>query len=146
METSSRKGLPIVREFEGCKLTAYKCPAGIWTIGWGRTTGVKQGQTITQAQADEIQKYELGSHTKDLFDSIEAGNFPRWELCVQIMSDDEHPELDFDPLDDTKTWPEDVFPLRPVGMMTLNENIKNFHSENEQIAFGTGVLEDPEVE
>ena len=67
---------------------------------------------------------------------------PEWELCVQIMSDDEHPELDFDPLDDTKTWPEDAFPLRPVGMMTLNRNIDNFFTENEQAAFGTGVLVD----
>ncbi len=58
------------------------------------------------------------------------------------MSDDEHPELDFDPLDDTKTWPEDQFPLRPVGMMTLNRNVKNNFAENEQIAFGTGVLVD----
>ena len=58
------------------------------------------------------------------------------------MSDDEHPELDFDPLDDTKTWPEDVFPLRPVGMMTLNRNVENFFTENEQVAFGTGVLVD----
>jgi catalase len=58
------------------------------------------------------------------------------------MSDDEHPELDFDPLDDTKTWPEDDFPLRPVGMMTLNRNVENFFAENEQIAFGTGVLVD----
>ena len=58
------------------------------------------------------------------------------------MSDDEHPELDFDPLDDTKTWPEDQFPLRPVGMMTLNRNVGDRHNENEQIAFGTGVLVD----
>jgi catalase len=58
------------------------------------------------------------------------------------MSDDEHPELDFDPLDDTKVWSEDEFPLRPVGMMTLNRNVDNFHNESEQAAFGTGVLVD----
>jgi catalase len=58
------------------------------------------------------------------------------------MSDDEHPELDWDPLDDTKTWPEDDFPLLPVGMMTLNRNVDNFHNEAEQVAFGTGVLVD----
>nr|WP_130339442.1 catalase [Micromonospora kangleipakensis] len=80
--------------------------------------------------------------SKDLYEAIERGEYPQWELNVQIMSDDEHPELDFDPLDDTKTWPEDVFPLRPVGVMTLNRNVTNFHHENEQIAFGTGVLVD----
>lgn len=42
----------IIRRFEGCKLTAYRCPAGRWTIGWGRTRGVKLGDTCTQAQAD----------------------------------------------------------------------------------------------
>lgn len=106
---------------------------------WKSQQGV---ESLTQAEADEIQKSELGAHTKDLYDSIAAGDFPKWEMFVQIMSDDEHPELDFDPLDDTKTWPEDQFPLRAVGMMTLNENIKNFHNESEQIAFGTGVLVD----
>ena len=58
------------------------------------------------------------------------------------MSDDEHTELDFDPLDDTKTWPEDVFPLLPVGRMVLDRNVTNHFAENEQVAFGTGVLVD----
>lgn len=47
-----RVGLNLIKSFEGCKLTAYLCPANVWTIGWGRTTGVKRGQTISQAQAD----------------------------------------------------------------------------------------------
>jgi catalase len=58
------------------------------------------------------------------------------------MSDDEHPELDFDPLDDTKRWPEDQFPLLPVGRMVLDRNPSNFFAEVEQAAFGTGVLVD----
>src|SRR5947209_19371418 len=58
------------------------------------------------------------------------------------MSDDEHPELGWDPLDDTKTWPEDVFPLLPVGRMVLDRNVSDHHNENEQAAFGTGVLVD----
>lgn len=106
---------------------------------WKSQQGI---ESLTAAQAGEIQAKTLGSHTKDLYDAIERGDYPKWELCVQIMSDDEHPELDFDPLDDTKTWPEDQFPLLPVGMMTLNENPKSQHNENEQIAFGTGVLVD----
>jgi len=106
---------------------------------WKSQQGIK---SLTAAQAAEIQATELGSHTKDLYEAIEAGDYPKWELNVQIMSDDEHPELDFDPLDDTKIWPEDLFPLRPVGMMTLNRNVENFFDEAEQIAFGTGVLVD----
>jgi catalase len=58
------------------------------------------------------------------------------------MEDHDHPELDFDPLDDTKVWPENVFPLRHVGTMQLNRAPQNIFAENEQIAFGTGVLVD----
>jgi catalase len=81
-------------------------------------------------------------HTKDLYDAIERGEYPSWDLYVQLMDDHEHPELDFDPLDDTKTWPENDFPLRKVGTMTLNRAPENFFNESEQIAFGTGVLVD----
>lgn len=141
----SPRGIPAnYRQMDGFGVNTYRMvnAAGEGVLvkyHWKSQQGI---ESLTQAQADEIQKTELGSHTKDLVDNINAGNFPKWELNVQIMSDDGHPELDFDPLDDTKTWPEDVFPLRPVGMMTLNENIKNFHNESEQIAFGTGVLVD----
>lgn len=59
----SEKGKALIKSYEGCRLTAYKCPAGVWTIGWGRTGGVREGQRITQAQADmyfneDIKKYE----------------------------------------------------------------------------------------
>ncbi len=103
----------------------------------------KQGDVgLTQEQANAIQATELGHASKATYDAIEAGTYPQWELGVQVMSDGEHPELDFDPLDDTKTWPEDAFPILPVGLMTLNRNVRDFHNENEQIAFGTGVLVD----
>jgi catalase len=58
------------------------------------------------------------------------------------MEDHDHPELDWDPLDDTKIWPEHQFPLRHAGVMTLNRNVQDHHNENEQIAMGTGVLVD----
>lgn len=48
----SSTGLSVIKKFEGCRLTAYKCPAGVWTIGYGHTGGVKEGMTITQAQAN----------------------------------------------------------------------------------------------
>lgn len=59
----SSKGINLIKSFEGCHLTAYKCPAGVWTIGYGHTVGIKEGQTITQAQADaylvsDLEKYE----------------------------------------------------------------------------------------
>jgi catalase len=103
----------------------------------------KQGtRCLTAQQAAEVQGEELGHATKDLRDAIERGDYPEWEFRVQMMTDDEHPELDFDPLDDTKTWPEDQFPLHTLGRMVLDRNPENFFVEAEQIAFGTGVLVD----
>lgn len=59
----SQKCTDLIKKFEGCRLTAYRCPAGVWTIGYGHTIGVKAGDVITQAQADEylmqdIKRYE----------------------------------------------------------------------------------------
>lgn len=97
---------------------------------------------LRQAEADAIQATELGHASKAVYEAIEAGEHPEWELSVQMMADGEHPELEFDPLDDTKIWPVDRFPLHPVGRMVLTTNVRDHHLENEQIAFGTGVLVD----
>lgn len=59
----SQNGLNLIKSFEGCRLSAYKCPAGVWTIGYGHTGGVKSGQTITKEKADDylvsdLQRFE----------------------------------------------------------------------------------------
>ena len=58
MKTGS-KGIDLIKHFEGCELEAYKCPAGVWTIGYGHIKGVKEGMTITEHQAEEMLKSEL---------------------------------------------------------------------------------------
>ena len=63
MKTSS-VGLSLIKSFEGCKLESYKCPAGVWTIGYGHTGGVKSGQKITQAKADAYLKSDLAKFEK----------------------------------------------------------------------------------
>ena len=98
--------------------------------------------SLTGDEASKVQGQDLGSASRDLFEAIGRGEFPQWDVYVQIMEDHDHPELDWDPLDDTKTWPENDFPLRHVGVMTLNRNVEDHHNENEQIAMGTGVLVD----
>jgi catalase len=98
--------------------------------------------SLTADEAAKVQGKDLGSASKDLYDAIARGEFPQWDVFVQIMEDNEHPELDWDPLDDTKIWPENQFPLRHIGVMTLNRNVSDHHNENEQIAMGTGVLVD----
>ena len=141
----SPRGIPkSYRHMDGFGVNTYRMvnaagEAVLVKYHWKTQQGI---ESLTQEQANEIQATELGSASRDIFAAIEQGEYPQWELNAQIMSDDEHPELDFDPLDDTKLWPEDEFPLRPVGMMTLNQNVSNFFAENEQVAFGTGVLVD----
>jgi catalase len=138
-------GIPASYRFmEGSGVNTYK-----WYNAEGEGVLVKyhfvpkQGvKNLTQEQANQIQAKNFNHATQDLYAAIERGDFPEWEFCVQIMSDDEHPELDFDPLDDTKIWPEDQFPLLPVGKMVLNRNPQNYFAEVEQASFGTGVLVD----
>ncbi|CAK4833586.1 unnamed protein product [Aphanomyces euteiches] len=104
---------------------------------------LKQGiSNLTQKAAEDIQAKNISHATQDLYEAIERGDHPEWELCVQILSDDEHPELDFDPLDPTKLWDHERFPFLPVGRMVLNRNPNNYFAEVEQAAFGTGVLVD----
>ena len=139
------RGIPAdYRHQQGFGVNTYKMVAEegetvLVKYHWHPKQGVK---SLTAADAAAIQANELGHATKDLRDAIEAGDFPEWELLVQVMSDEEHPELEFDPLDDTKVWPEDQFPLLPVGRMVLDRNPGNVFAENEQIAMGTGVLVD----
>ncbi|APC46935.1 catalase [Virgibacillus halodenitrificans] len=138
-------GIPAnYRMMQGSGVNTYK-----WVNKEGKAVLVKyhwepkQGiKNLTVEEASEIQATNFNHATQDLYDAIEQGDFPEWELFVQIMSDDEHPELDFDPLDDTKLWPEDQFPWLPVGKMVLNKNPENYFTEVEQAAFGTGVLVD----
>jgi len=141
----SPRGIPAnYRTMQGFGVNTYK-----WVNAQGVTHLVKYHfyptvgvKSLTEADAANIQATDLGHASKDLYESIEAGQLPEWELRVQVMSDDDHPELDFDPLDDTKVWPEDQFPPKLVGRMVLDANVRNHHAENEQIAFGTGVLVD----
>jgi catalase len=141
----SPRGIPAdYRHMQGFGVNTYK-----WCNKAGETVLVKyswmphQGvKSLTAEDAANIQATDTGHASKDLYEAIERGDYPKWDLYVQIMSDDEHPELDWDPLDDTKTWPEQDFPPKLVGTMTLDENVQDHHNENEQIAFGTGVLVD----
>ncbi|GAA1144000.1 catalase [Nesterenkonia lutea] len=141
----SPRGIPATyRHMEGFGVNTYKM-----VNAEGQTVLVKYHfhpragvASMTEAEAAKVQGQDLGHASKDLYEAIERGDFPQWDVYVQIMEDHEHPELDWDPLDDTKIWPEDQFPLREIGVMTLNRNVDDFHNENEQIAMGTGVLVD----
>ena len=76
-------------------------------------------------------------HRRNMWDSIAQGNFFEWELGLQMIPEGEETKFDFDILDATKIWPEDLLPVRRVGKMTLNRNPDNYFSETEQVAFNT---------
>lgn len=138
-------GIPATyRHMQGSGVNTYK-----WVNEKGEAVLVKyhwepkQGiRNLTQEDANSIQAMNVSHATQDLYEAIERKDYPEWELFVQIMEDDYHPELDFDPLDDTKLWPEEQFPWLPVGRMVLDRNPVDYHSDIEQAAFGTGVLVD----
>jgi catalase len=141
----SPRGIPAdYRHMQGFGVNTYK-----WVNAQGETKLVKyhwipkQGvASLTEADAANIQAGDLGHASKDLYEAIERADYPQWDLYVQLMDDDDHPELEWDPLDDTKVWPENEFEPKLVGTMTLTSNVSDHHNENEQIAFGTGVLVD----
>lgn len=92
---------------------------------------------------DEAQKTngkDPDFHRRDLIEAIETGNYPVWELGVQILREDEEFSLDFDILDPTKLWPEEEVPVKIIGEMVLNRNVDNFFAETEQVAFHPGHL------
>ncbi|GKB99726.1 catalase isozyme 1, partial [Tanacetum coccineum] len=104
---------------------------------WKPTCGVK---SLLEDEAIKVGGANHSHATQDLYDSIAAGNYPEWKLFIQTIDPDHEDSFDFDPLDVTKTWPEDILPLQPVGRMVLNKNIDNFFAENEQLAFCPAII------
>jgi catalase len=99
---------------------------------WKTMQGI---ETIDRFEADMLAGSDPDIAVRRLNEAIKMGDYPKYELCVQLMTPEEGEKLPFDPLDDTKTWPEDMFPLMKVGMMTLNKNPQNFFAQIEQAAF-----------
>jgi len=96
----------------------------------------RQGiKNLTNYEAAQIIAKDRESNQRDLFESIEKGDFPSWDFKIQIMTQDQAKSVKFNPFDLTKTWSHKEFPLIDVGVMTLNENPKNYFNEVEQAAF-----------
>ncbi|MFC7303330.1 catalase [Streptomyces monticola] len=88
-------------------------------------------------EAQECQGRDPDFNRRDLWDAIEAGEFPEWELGVQLVPEQDEFAFDFDLLDPTKVIPEEQVPVRPIGRMVLDRNPENFFAETEQVAFHT---------
>ncbi|KRF30738.1 catalase [Yonghaparkia sp. Soil809] len=92
-------------------------------------------ETLTQEQADRIAGEDADLHRRDLFEAIERGEHPSWQLSVQVMPYEEAKTYRFNPFDLTKVWPTADYPLIPVGRLTLNRNPENFFAQIEQATF-----------
>ncbi|MBG9387603.1 catalase [Caenimonas aquaedulcis] len=88
-------------------------------------------------EAVKISGADPDFHRRDLWERIESGAFPEWELGVQVFTEEQADQFSFDILDATKLIPEELVPVRPIGRMVLNRNPDNFFAETEQVAFCT---------
>jgi catalase len=100
-------------------------------------TPVLNLQSVLWDEAVKINGADPDYHRRDLYNAIVKGEYPEWELGVQLFSEDEAAEFDFDHLDSTKLIPEEVVPLRTIGRMVLDRNPANVFAETEQVAFCT---------
>lgn len=104
---------------------------------WKPKLGVHQ---VAWQEAQKISGYDADFHRRDLWENIDKGNFPQWDLGVQLIPEEDEQKYSFDILDPTKLIPEELVPVQIVGTMTLNKNPENFFAETEQVAFDPGRL------
>jgi len=102
---------------------------------WKPVLGV---HSLVWDEAQKIAGKDPDFHRRDLWESIEAGDYPEYELGVQLLAEEDEFKFEFDILDPTKIWPEEDIPVRIVGKMTLNRNVDNVFAETEQVAFHPG--------
>ena len=100
-------------------------------------TPVAGTHALAWDEAVKIAGADPDFHRRDLWEAIEAGAYPEWELGLQVFSEEEAEAFEFDVLDPTKLVPEEMVPVIPVGKMVLNRNPDNFFAETEQVAFCT---------
>lgn len=134
-------GIPRAYRFmDGNSVHAYKM-----VDKYGKVKYVKfryfsqQGvQNMTMEEAAKVQGMDFSHATRDLYDAIRRGDFPKWDLKVQVMDPSQLDDFEFNPLDATKEWPEGQFPFMQLGTFVLNRIPDNFHLATEQSAFDPG--------
>jgi catalase len=137
-------------------MNGYSSHTYMWINAGGERFWVKyhfktdQGiEFFTQDEGDQMAAVDTDYHQRDLYEHIEAGEFPSWTLKMQIMPFEAAEAYRFNPFDLTKVWPHDDYPLHEVGRLMLNRNVTDYHTEIEQAAFepnnvvrGTGLSPD----
>jgi catalase len=95
-------------------------------------------QNLSDQEAEALVGKDRESHQRDLYDSIEKGDFPRWTMFIQVMPEKDAAKLPYHPFDLTKVWFKKDYPLIEVGVLELNRNPANYFAEVEQVAFNPG--------
>ncbi|MGI4874399.1 MAG: catalase [Janthinobacterium lividum] len=138
MWVMSDRSLPrSLRMMEGFGVHTYRFinaegKARFVKLHWKPLLGV---HSVAWEEAQQISGKDPDFHRRDLWNSIEGGAYPEWELGVQVVEEEDERKFDFDILDSTKLIPEDLVPVQPIGKMVLNRNVDNYFAETEQVAF-----------
>lgn len=129
-----------LRQMDGFGVHAFKMVTADGKVSyvkfkWHSLQGL---QNNTAEQASQSMARNQSAHTLDLYEAISRGDFPAWELTVQVLKPEQLDGFDYDPLDVTKVWPG--IPERKLGKMTLNKVPGNFFQHSEQVAFSPGMV------
>ncbi|WP_455675674.1 catalase [Pradoshia sp.] len=139
--TNSDRGIPrSYRMMEGFGVHTFRLvnaegTAHFVKFHWKPLLGV---HSLVWDEAQKIAGKDPDFHRRDLYEAIELGNYPEYELGIQIIKEEDEFKFDFDVLDPTKIWPEELVPVQRIGKMTLNKNVDNVFAETEQAAFHIG--------
>lgn len=143
MWTMSDRGLPkSFRMMEGFGVHTFRLinkegKSVFVKFHWKPVLGTHQ---LVWDEAQIIAGKNADYNREDLYESIDKGDFPEWELGIQVIEEKDEFNFDFDILDPTKLWPEEEVPVQIIGKMTLNRNVDNVFAETEQVAFHPGHL------
>lgn len=143
MWTMSDRAIPrSLRTMEGFGVHTFKFindqgKATFVKFHWKPRLGV---HSVSWNEAQKISGFNSDFHREDLWEAIDKGNYPQWDLGVQLIPEKDEFKYSFDLLDPTKIVPEELVPVTRIGTMTLNRNPENFFAETEQSAFDPGRL------
>jgi catalase len=141
MWTNSDRGIPrSYRMMEGFGVHTFRLvneqgEAHFVKFHWKPVLGV---HSLVWDEAQKIAGKDPDFHRRDLYEAIEMGNYPEYEFGIQVIKEEDEFKFDFDILDPTKIWPEELVPVQKIGKMTLNKNVDNVFAETEQAAFHIG--------
>ena len=139
----SNEGTPAsYREMDGSSVHAYKLvdkdgKFRYVKFTWKSLQGVRNHDP---KEAEMVQGKDFNHMSRDLIEAINAKKYPKWDLYLQVLEADQLAKFDFDPLDATKIWPEDLVPSKKIGQMVLNKNPENIFQETEQVAMAPANL------